>query len=50
MNIFPGFDNIKQFYDWGCYSVSDLVDYVKMGCLTKQEFEKICGSKYPKEA
>ncbi|HCR3594898.1 TPA: XkdX family protein, partial [Enterococcus faecium] len=20
MNSFPGFENIKQFYDWGCYT------------------------------
>ncbi|WP_416172342.1 XkdX family protein, partial [Enterococcus faecalis] len=24
-NAFPGFDNIKQLYDWNCYTKQDLV-------------------------
>ncbi|MXS54329.1 XkdX family protein, partial [Enterococcus faecalis] len=24
-NVFPGFDNIKQLYDWNCYTKQDLV-------------------------
>ncbi|EPI39474.1 XkdX family protein, partial [Enterococcus faecalis] len=23
-NAFPGFDNIKQLYDWNCYTKQDL--------------------------
>ena len=39
-NAFPGFDNIKQLYDWNCYTKQDLVDYVNMNCLTKEEYTK----------
>ena len=36
-NAFPCFDNIKQLYDWNCYTKQDLVDYVNMNCLTKKK-------------
>ena len=39
-NAFPGFDNIKQLYDWNCYTKQDLVDYVNMNCLTKRRIYK----------
>ena len=45
-NAFPGFDNIKQLYDWNCYTKQDLVDYVNMNCLTKEEYTKICGEPF----
>lgn len=43
MNSFPGFENIKQFYDWGCYTEQDLLDYVNMNCLTKEQYKQITG-------
>ncbi len=45
-NVFPGFDNIKQLYDWNCYTKQDLVDYVNMNCLTIEEYTKICGEPF----
>ena len=44
MNSFPGFENIKQFYDWGCYTDQDLLDYVNMNCLTKDQYKQITGN------
>lgn len=49
MSNFPGFDNIKMCYEWGCYTIADLVDYVKMNCLTKDEFKEISGTDFPEE-
>ncbi|MGK0551889.1 XkdX family protein [Enterococcus faecalis] len=47
MNKFPGFTAIKQCYDWGCYTKQDLVDYVTMNALTKEQYQTICGEVYP---
>ena len=47
-NAFPGFDNIKQLYDWNCYTKQDLVDYVNMNCLTKEEYTKFVGNRLAK--
>lgn len=47
MNRFPGFDNIKLCYEWGCYSKKDLQYFVEIGCLTKSEYKEISGDAYP---
>lgn len=43
---FPGYNNIKMFYDWGVYSKSELKDFVEMKRLTKAEYKKICNEDY----
>lgn len=50
MYNFPAYADIKLFYDWGCYSVKDLTDYVKLGCLTENEYTEICGEKYKEQS
>lgn len=44
---FPGYENIKLCYSWGCYSKVDLGDYVKMGSITKDQYKELCGEDFP---
>lgn len=46
MNKFPGFYNIKTCYEWGCYTRRDIADYVKLECITVEEYQDICGEPY----
>lgn len=40
---FPDFKDIKQFYEWGCYSYEDLTDYSDAGYLTENQIAEIIG-------
>lgn len=43
---YPTFEDIKQFWDWDCYTKEDLADYVEVGCLTPEEYKQLCGEDY----
>lgn len=49
-NAFPGFETIKYFYDGGYYTNKEIKRYVELNCLTEEEYEKITGDPYPKDA
>lgn len=49
MYNFPEYEDIKLFFDWGCYSKKDLADYVKLGCITAVEYEQICKEVYEEQ-
>lgn len=45
--MYPGFDSIKYFYDINCYTNEDIETYVELEAITKKEYEKITGEKFP---
>ncbi|MEK5100391.1 MULTISPECIES: XkdX family protein [Bacillus] len=47
---YPTFSDIKQFYDWGCYTDEEMREYVKINWITPDEYEKITGRSYDKPA
>lgn len=47
--MFPGFDNIKYFYDRKCYTNKQIKRFVELECITEEEYEKITGEKYPED-
>ncbi len=49
MISYPEFADIKQFYDWGCYTDDDIRTYVELGCITPNQFTEITGKPYAKE-
>lgn len=47
MNSFPGFDNIKYFYDKGYYTNAQIKRYVELTCITKEQYTEITGEPFP---
>lgn len=45
--MFPGFDNIKYFYDLNCYTNAQIKRYVELECITKEQYTEITGEEYP---
>ncbi|WP_429975450.1 XkdX family protein [Enterococcus sp. DIV0086] len=46
MNKFPSFDDVKTFYNWGCYTNEEIHRYVELGSITKEEYTKITGEPF----
>lgn len=47
---YPTLADIKQFYDWGCYTDEEMREYVKIKWITQAEYEQITGRSYEKPA
>ncbi|AYQ17341.1 XkdX family protein [Bacillus paralicheniformis] len=47
---YPALADIKQFYDWGCYTDDEMREYVKIDWITPTEYEQITGRSYDKPA
>ncbi|MCY8025653.1 XkdX family protein [Bacillus sonorensis] len=47
---YPTFSDIKQFYDWGCYTDEEMREYVSINWITPAEYEEITGRLYDKPA
>ncbi|MFT0804083.1 XkdX family protein [Bacillus swezeyi] len=47
---YPTLADIKQFYDWGCYTDDEMREYVKIDWITPAEYEQITGRSYDKPA
>lgn len=47
---YPDFKFIKKYYNLNCYTKEDIKDYTDGGAITKEEYEKITGDPYPKDA
>ncbi|MED2945295.1 XkdX family protein [Bacillus swezeyi] len=45
---YPALSDIKQFYDWGCYTDDDVREYVKINWITLAEYEQVTGKSYDK--
>ncbi|GIN50623.1 MULTISPECIES: XkdX family protein [Bacillus subtilis group] len=45
---YPTLADIKQFYDWGCYTDEEMREYVKIKWITLAEYEDITGRSYDK--
>ena len=45
--MFPGFDNIKYFYDLNCYTNDEIKRYVELECITKEQYAEITGEDHP---
>ncbi|MEC5225228.1 XkdX family protein [Bacillus licheniformis] len=45
---YPTLADIKQFYDWGCYTDEEMREYVKIKWITPAEYEDITGRSYDK--
>ncbi|MCY7858641.1 XkdX family protein [Bacillus sonorensis] len=45
---YPTFSDIKQFYDWGCYTDEEMREYVSINWITPAEYEEITGRSYDK--
>ncbi|MBT2860950.1 XkdX family protein [Staphylococcus coagulans] len=45
--ISPTFEDIKTWYQWGSYNKEDIVWYVDMEVIDKEEYALITGEKYP---
>lgn len=43
----PKYELIKKYYDRGYYSMTDIADYYRVGCLTDAEHYKITGNSFP---
>ena len=48
--MFPGFDNIKYFYDRKCYTNAQIKRFVELECITKEQYTEITGEDFPEEA
>ncbi|MCY8911032.1 XkdX family protein [Bacillus atrophaeus] len=46
MALYPEFADIKQFYDWKCYTDSDIRTYVEIDWITSEQYEEIVGKPY----
>lgn len=44
--MWPTFESIKYFYDINCYTNEDIQTYVKLGCLTKEDYARITNDEY----
>lgn len=44
--MWPTFESIKYFYDINCYTNEDIQTYVKLGCLTKEDYTRITNEEY----
>lgn len=47
--VYPTFDDVKFFYDYGVDDESDVQWYVEMGVIDKQDYVMITGQRYPEE-
>ena len=45
--MFPGFDNIKYFYDKKCYTNAQVKRFVELECITKEQYTEITNEPYP---
>ncbi|RCK11083.1 XkdX family protein [Bacillus licheniformis] len=45
---YPTLADIKQFYDWGCYTDDEMREYVRIDWITPAEYEQITGRSYDK--
>lgn len=48
--MFPGFDNIKYFYDKHCYTNEQIKRFVELECITKEQYKEITDENYPESA
>ncbi|MDU0077228.1 XkdX family protein [Bacillus sp. IS1] len=46
MASYPEFADIKQFYDWKCYTDADIRTYVEIDWITPEQYEGIVGKPY----
>lgn len=46
MSNYPTYDDIKLFYDWGCYANDDIRQYVELQVITKEEYAEITGEPF----
>ncbi|MEC2153106.1 XkdX family protein [Bacillus velezensis] len=46
MASYPEFADIKQFYDWKCYTDADIRTYVEIDWITPEQYEEIVGKPY----
>ncbi|MEH7758083.1 MULTISPECIES: XkdX family protein [Bacillus] len=44
--MYPTLNDIKQFWDWECYTKEDIAFYVSIGWITKDDYLDIVGEKY----
>lgn len=47
--IYPTFDDIKYFYDLGCYTDEEILIYYDCEAITADEFKKLTGKDVPIE-
>lgn len=47
--MFPGFDDIKYFYHKKCYTNAQVKRFVKLECITKEQYTEITNEPYPEE-
>lgn len=45
--VYPSFEDVKFFYDWGIDGKEDVKWYVDMGVIDKEDYVLITGEKYP---
>ncbi|WP_445430026.1 XkdX family protein [Bacillus atrophaeus] len=50
MASYPEFADIKQFYDWKCYTDADIRTYVEIEWITAGQFKEITGKDYTSNA
>ncbi|KLK98032.1 XkdX family protein [Bacillus pumilus] len=44
--MFPTVADIKQFWDWQCYSQEDIAFYVSIGWISVDDYQDITGETY----
>ncbi|MCO4849702.1 XkdX family protein [Bacillus vallismortis] len=47
MTRYPGIADIKQFYEWKCYTDEKIQEYVEIEWITKEQYKEITGKDYP---
>lgn len=48
-DIFPPFSTIKYLYDNNAYTDLDILTFVELECLTKEQYTEITGDPFPEE-
>ncbi|WP_350253508.1 XkdX family protein [Bacillus halotolerans] len=47
MARYPEIADIKQFYEWKCYTDEKVQEYVGIEWITKEQYKEITGKDYP---
>lgn len=49
-NNYPSYALIKKYYDKNVYTKAVIKEFTDGGAITKEEYKKITGDTYPKDA
>ncbi|MGF7436339.1 XkdX family protein [Lentilactobacillus senioris] len=44
--MFPTYDTIKMFADWGMLTDKDAIMYVQIGTITEDQYKELMGKEY----